>query len=98
VRDVADRRNHDAAAETAIRPKVSFGSEARAHSALELGLDTGDEPTLAVVALLQLKRTTAISAVEGHLIERVNGGYGPETSIEWIWPKSGLSAKRPSAS
>jgi hypothetical protein len=29
------------------------------------------------VALLHLKRTAAISAVESHLIERVNGRFGP---------------------
>jgi hypothetical protein len=34
----------------------------------------GRKPTLAAVALLHLKRTAAISAVESHLIERVNGG------------------------
>jgi hypothetical protein len=54
-----------------------FGSEVRAHSALESGLDTRDKPTLAAVALLHLKRTAAIYEVEDHLIERVNGGFGP---------------------
>jgi hypothetical protein len=41
---------------------------------LESGLDTHDKPTFAAVALLHLKRMAAISAVESHLIERVNGG------------------------
>jgi hypothetical protein len=39
--------------------------------------NTHDKPTLAAVALLHLKRTAAISAVGGHLIERVNGRFGP---------------------
>jgi hypothetical protein len=46
-----------------------------------LGLDTGDKPTLAAVPLLHLKRMAAIRAVEGHLIERVNGGLGPEVAF-----------------
>ena len=58
-------------------PYIRLGSEVRAHSALESGLDTRDKPTLAAVALLHLKRTAAISAVGGHLIERVNGRFGP---------------------
>jgi hypothetical protein len=39
--------------------------------------DDRDKPTLAAVALLHLKRMAAISAVESHLIERVNGRFGP---------------------
>jgi hypothetical protein len=46
-----------------------------------MGLDTRDKPTLAAVALLHLKRTAAISAVESHLIERVNGRFGPGPTL-----------------
>jgi hypothetical protein len=60
-----------------LRSNDRFGSEVRAHSALESGLDAHDKPTFAAVALLHLKRTAAICAVEGHLIERVNGRFGP---------------------
>jgi hypothetical protein len=48
---------------------VSLGSEARVRCVLESGLDTRNKPTLAAVALLHFKRTAAICAVEGHLIE-----------------------------
>jgi topoisomerase IA-like protein len=58
-------------------PYVRLGSEVRAHRGLESGLDTRDKPTLAAVALLHLKRMAAIRAAEGHLIERVNGRFGP---------------------
>jgi hypothetical protein len=44
----------------------------------------GGLQTFAIVALLHLKRTAANSAVEGHLIERVNGGLGPEAAIMLI--------------
>ena len=36
------------------------------------------------MALLHLKRMAAIRAVEGHLIERVNGRFGPEAAIMLI--------------
>jgi hypothetical protein len=42
------------------------------------------------VALLHLKRTAAISAMEGHLIERVNGGLGPKAVIAHIAAKVGF--------
>jgi hypothetical protein len=77
---------------SALGSNVRVGSKARAHSALESGLDTGDKPTLASVPLLHLKRTAAISAVEGHLNERVNGGLGPEAAIMLIAVKVRLSA------
>jgi hypothetical protein len=41
------------------------------------GLECAAEPTLVAVTLLRLKRTAAICEVEDHLIERVNGGFGP---------------------
>ena len=69
---------------------IAFGSEVRAHSALESGLDTGDKPTLAAVALLHLKRTAAISAVESHLIERVNGGFGPRAAFTLLRSNGGF--------
>jgi hypothetical protein len=59
-------------------PEVSYvglGSEVRAHSALESGLDTRDKPTLAAAALLHLKRMAAICAADDHLIEQVNGRF-----------------------
>jgi hypothetical protein len=43
--------------------------------------ETAPKPTLAAVALLHLKRMAAIRAVEGHLIERVNGRFGPEAGF-----------------
>ena len=55
-------------------PKGGFGSGIRAQRAPEPGLECAAEPTFAAVALLHLKRTAAICAVEGNLIERVNGG------------------------
>jgi hypothetical protein len=72
------RRSGLSALQATTMPSVKgrFGSKVRAHSALESGLDTRDKATLAAVALLHLKRTAAIRAVEDHLIERVNGGYG----------------------
>jgi hypothetical protein len=42
------------------------------------------------VALLHLKRTAAISAVESHLIERVNGSYGPEVAFGSISSNGGF--------
>jgi hypothetical protein len=48
------------------------------------------KPTLAAVALLHLKRTAAISAVESHLIERVNGRFGPEVSFAQTEPALSL--------
>jgi hypothetical protein len=56
---------------------VCFGSGIGAQRQPDSGLECAAEPTLAAVALLHLKRTAAISAVEGHLIERVNGRFGP---------------------
>jgi hypothetical protein len=44
------------------------------HTAKTQSRHTRDKPTLAAVALLHLKRMAAISAVEDHPIERVNGG------------------------
>ena len=61
--------------------KGRFGSGIRIQRAPGSGLECAAEPTLAVVALLHLKRTAAIGAVEGHLIERVNGGLGPEVAF-----------------
>jgi hypothetical protein len=54
-----------------------IGSGIRAQRAPDSGLECAAEPTLAAVALLHLKRAAAISAVEGHLIERMNGRFGP---------------------
>ncbi len=67
------------ALQTTTMPSVKgrFGSKSDLRHPSGLGLECAAEPTFAVVALLHLKRTAAISAVEGHLIERVNGGLGP---------------------
>ncbi len=78
---------------TANRPYVRSGSGIRFQRAPGSGLECAAEPTLAVVALLHLKRTAAISAVECHLIERVNGGYGPNCTSSPERPfSSGLCA------
>jgi hypothetical protein len=53
------------------------GGEKADTAHFETLMDIGDKPTLAAVALLHLKRTAAISAVEGHQIKRVNGRFGP---------------------
>ncbi len=63
---------------------VFFGSGIRFQRAPGSGLECAAEPTLAVVVLLHLKRTAAISAVEGHLIERVNGGLGPPSTLRML--------------
>jgi hypothetical protein len=66
--------------------KVAFGSGIRIQRAPDSGLECAAEPTFATVALLHLKRTAAISAVEGHLIERVNGRFGPQVSFAQTEP------------
>jgi hypothetical protein len=48
---------------------VRVGSGIRAQRQPDSGLECAAEPTFAAVALLHLKRTAAIRAVEGHLIE-----------------------------
>ena len=60
---------------------VCFGSGIRIQRAPGSGLECAAEPTLAAVALLHFKRMAAICEVEDHLIERVNGGFGPRAPI-----------------
>ncbi len=64
-----------------IELNILIGSGIRAHRQPDSGRECAAEPTLAVVALLHTKRMAAISAVEGHLIERVNGRFGPEAPV-----------------
>jgi hypothetical protein len=65
-------------------PKGDFGSGIRAQRQPDSGLECAAEPTFAAVALLHLKRMAAICAAEDHLIERLNGGSGPEAAIMLI--------------
>jgi hypothetical protein len=65
-----------------------IGSGIRAQRQPESGLECAAEPTFTAVALLHLKRMAAICVAEGHLIERVNGGLGPEAAIMLIAVKA----------
>ena len=58
-------------------PKVGSGSCADLHDPSAQRLECAAEPTFTAVALLHLKRMAAICVVDGHLIERVNGRFGP---------------------
>ncbi len=75
-------------------PNVSVGSGIRIQRAPGSGLECAAEPTLAVMVLLHLKRTAAISAVEGHLIERVNGGLGPRAAFNTTPKNQALTVAR----